>query len=191
VHPLQGSGGVTVGLRHPGRVFAATAVAVVIADQSAKVAARSGLTLQQSVPLVPGLLKLTYVHNTGAAFGLLPGKQPLFILTSLLVLFVVAVYWRRARPSAWPVVIALALVAGGAVGNLIDRAIVGQVTDFLEFAFVSFPVFNIADASIFVGVGILMAWLLFGPTDEPVGDSASPASEGDDRPTADGAGASR
>jgi signal peptidase II len=71
--------------------------------------------------------------------------------------------WRKARPSYWPVVVALGLITGGAVGNLIDRAIVGKVTDFLYFAAIDFPVFNIADSALIVGVGILIVWLLFGP----------------------------
>ena len=103
---------------------------------------------QQSTLLVPGLLKLTYVRNIGAAFGLFPGRQPVFIFTSLLVLFVVAAFWRRARPTQWPVVIALALVTAGAVGNLIDRIVLGYVTDFFEFGFMEFPVFNVADSAI-------------------------------------------
>ena len=120
---------------------------------------------QQSTALFPGLLKLTYVRNTGAAFGLFPGRQPVFMVTSLLVLFVVAAFWRRARPEQWPVVIALALVSAGAIGNLIDRVVLGYVTDFFEFGFVEFPVFNVADSCILIGVAILMLWILFGPQD--------------------------
>jgi signal peptidase II len=103
------------------------------------------------------------VRNEGAAFGLFPGRQPVFIVTSALVLFVIAAFWRRTRPVQWPVVIALALVTAGAVGNLIDRVMLGYVTDFFEFGFFEFPVFNVADSCIFIGVAILMYWILFGP----------------------------
>lgn len=118
---------------------------------------------QESIALIPWVLHLTYVQNVGAAFGLFPGRQPLFILTSALVLFVIAAYWRRVHPTQWPVVIALALVTAGASGNLIDRVVFGQVTDFFEFGFIDFPVFNVADMCILGGVGILMVWILFGP----------------------------
>ncbi|MDR3687408.1 MAG: signal peptidase II [Coriobacteriia bacterium] len=141
----------------------AIASAILICDQVVKAVARSALQLGQPVPLIPGLVRLVMVHNTGAAFGLFQGGRPVFVLTSLLVLFVIAAYWRRVRPSAWPVVIALALIAGGSIGNLIDRALVGQVTDFFEFTFVEFPVFNVADMAIVCGVALLMVWVLFGP----------------------------
>lgn len=177
MHHVQGSGRVpALGLAHPGRVFIATASAILVCDQIAKAGARASLHLSQPVTLVPGLVRLSLVHNTGAAFGLFPGGRPVFVLTSLLVLFAIAAYWRRAKPAQWPVVIALAMIAGGSVGNLIDRAIVGQVTDFFEFTFASFPVFNIADMGILGGVAVLMVWILFGPqpAEQPAGESATP-----------------
>jgi signal peptidase II len=118
------------------------------------------------IPVVGEAFRISFVLNTGAAFGLLPGYQPIFIATSLVVLIVVGAYWRRARPTAWPVVIALGLVAGGAVGNLIDRAFVGRVTDFLDAAIIDFPVFNVADMAIIGGTAILVVWLLFAPQPE-------------------------
>jgi len=130
---------------------------------------------QQSVRLIPHVLHLTYVRNEGAAFGLFPGRQPVFIVTSFLVLFVIAAFWRRTRPAQWPVVIALGLVAAGAVGNLIDRVVLGYVTDFFEFGFIEFPVFNVADSCIVVGVAILMFWILFGPEESSDADVAEDA----------------
>lgn len=170
--------------RHPARLFWAIAASVFIADQISKSLVRvlwsapatripldglvaSGVAPRFSagdaLPLVGEVFQLTHVRNTGAAFGLFPGYQPIFIATSLIVLVVVAAYWKRARPDVWPIVVALALVAGGSAGNLVDRAIIGKVTDFLYVAIIDFPVFNIADSAIVVGVGILVAWLLFGP----------------------------
>lgn len=136
-------------------------------DQLTKALVRSSLAPGESVPLIEGLLHLTHVRNMGAAFGLLPGARPLFIATSAFVLFVVAAYWRRSHPRQWPVVIALALVCSGAFGNLIDRSVAGRVTDFLDFAFIDFPVWNVADAAIVAGVGVLTGWLLFVPEPEP------------------------
>ena len=141
---------------------------------------------QQSIRMIPHLLHLTYVRNEGAAFGLFPGRQPFFIVTSLLVLFVIAAYWRRQHPLQWPVVVALALVTAGAVGNLIDRSVLGYVTDFFEFGFFDFPVFNVADACIFVGVAVLMVWILFGPEETSDGEEAAEVSEA--QSSDDGAG---
>lgn len=119
-----------------------------------------------ALPLIGNAFQLVHVRNEGAAFGLLPGKQPVFIATSVIVLIVVGAYWRKARPSSWPVVTPLALISAGALGNLIDRALLGKVTDFFDASFIDFPVFNVADSAIVVGVGILIAWLLLGPQPE-------------------------
>jgi signal peptidase II len=151
------------------------AFAILVIDQVAKAVVRSILVEGESVRVFPRLLNLTYVHNVGAAFGLFPGRQPVFIATSCFVLFVIAAYWRRAHPREWPVVIALAMVTAGAVGNLIDRALLGQVTDFFEFAFVEFPVFNIADMGIVGGVAVLALWLLFPVPEEPSPEGDPPA----------------
>jgi len=135
---------------------------------------------QESARFVPHLLNLTYVRNEGAAFGLFPGRQPVFMATSLMVLFVIAAFWRRTHPTQWPVVIALGLVTAGAVGNLIDRLILGYVTDFFEFSFFEFPVFNVADTCIVIGVAMLMVWILFGPEDD-----ADDAESGSDKLSAE------
>jgi len=183
---VQGSGRDPLGLAHPGRVFLAVAVIIVLVDQLTKAVVRAYMHMGQSLSLIPNVIRLTLVRNSGAAFGLFPGRQPVFVLTSLLVLFVIAAYWRRAHPSQWPVVIALSMVAGGALGNLIDRAIVGHVTDFFEFTFVEFPVFNVADMGIVGGVAVLMVWILLGPepSREPEVEHAS--AESADGESADG-----
>jgi signal peptidase II len=160
---VQGRRRVPIDLAHPGRVFLGTALGILFVDQITKAIVRAWMPERVTYGLIPHVIRLTSVRNSGAAFGLFPGRQPVFVATSLLVLFVIAAYWRRAHPRQWPVVIALAMVAAGALGNLIDRAVVGLVTDFLEFTFVSFPVFNVADIGIVCGVGLLMVWILFGP----------------------------
>jgi signal peptidase II len=156
----------------------ATALIALAVDQISKSMVRAAMVEQQSVRLIPHLIHLTYVRNVGAAFGLFPGRQPVFILTSLMVLFAIAAFWRRTHPVQWPVVIALGLVTAGAVGNLIDRSILGYVTDFFEFGFFEFPVFNVADSCIFVGVVILMVWVLFGPEEDAAAESADTGTAG-------------
>jgi signal peptidase II len=167
-------------------------------DQISKAMVRAAMVEQQSIRMIPHVLHLTYVRNEGAAFGLFPGRQPVFIATSLLVLFVIAAYWRRQHPVQWPVVVALGLVTAGAVGNLIDRSVLGYVTDYFEFGFFEFPVFNVADACIFVGVAILMVWILFGPEEsddsEPeagttADDEADTVAAADQAPSAESADA--
>ena len=145
-----------------------------------------------SLPVAGEFLQITHVRNTGAAFGMLPGYRPVFMAATVLVLVAIAAYWRRHAARAWPIVVGLGLISGGALGNLIDRTLTGKVTDFIYVAVIDFPVFNVADSALVVGVGILMAWLLFGPE----GDDGSPQVEvelaevrspgGEDRSPSDG-----
>jgi len=166
-------------LRHSAIVFWAVALGIVCVDQVSKALVRFRLVEGASRELLAGVLNLTFVRNTGAAFGLFPGYQPIFVATSVLVLVVIALYWRRSRPTAAPLVVALGLIAGGSIGNLIDRALLGRVTDMFEFAFIDFPVFNVADSAIIVGVGILILWLLLTP-DPQLQTQQSPTVAGDD-----------
>lgn len=168
-------------MRHAARAFWIIALVTLALDQLTKALVRASFAPGETWPLIKGLVHLTYVRNMGAAFGLFPGKQPVFIVVSVVVLFVIAAYWRRSRPKAWPIVVALALITSGAAGNLIDRAwLGGRVTDFLELAFVDFPIFNIADSAIVIGVGILIGWLLLVPEPErplPASTSESEVAE--------------
>ena len=172
---MQGSRRNPLDLAHPGRVFAIISILVLVVDQITKALVRSHFVQGEALVVVPHVLHLTYVHNEGAAFGLFPGGQPFFIATSLLVLAAIVGYWVKTRPREWPVVVALAMVTAGALGNLVDRAVIGQVTDFLEFAFIDFPVFNVADMGIVGGVGVLAAWIMFAPVAEPPAEPSEAA----------------
>lgn len=143
-----------------GALFAAIVAAVVAADQVSKAVVRDSLALGEQVPVIDGVLWFTRVHNTGAAFGILRGQQWLLITTAVLMLAVVGYVMLRVRPvSPWART-ALALVTGGAIGNLIDRVVLGGVTDFFDLGW--FPVFNVADIALDVGVAILVFVLLVG-----------------------------
>lgn len=142
-----------------GRFFLATVAGVVAADQVSKAVVRDRIPVGESLPLVDGAFWLTHVENTGAAFGMLRGQQWLLIATAVLMLAVVAYVMIRIRPSDPWARFSLALVTGGAIGNLVDRAVSGAVTDFFDLGW--FPVFNVADIALDVGVAILVAVLLF------------------------------
>lgn len=177
-------------LRRPGAVVLAVAAAVLLVDQASKFVVR--LTMEPvgtSISLVGDLLKLTYVRNTGAAFGMFPGNPVMFAAVSVVVLAGIVVYWLRVHPSRALLVVALGVLAGGACGNLIDRVTQGRVTDFIQVPFI--PVFNIADMSILTGVCILMWWLLFGPASHEAatgavkrGEAVVGASDAGEAPTA-------
>lgn len=140
-------------------IFGVTLVGVLIADQVTKALVRAKLAVGASVPLIDGFMDLTHVRNSGAAFGLFPGRMPVFIGIATLVLAGIAWVWWRMKPQSTWAVLALGLVAGGATGNLIDRIMAGRVTDFFDVGW--WPVFNVADIALDVGVAVLLVWLLF------------------------------
>jgi len=141
-------------------VFGATTLGVLLTDQVTKAMVRSSMEVGQSDPVIDGVLWLTRVHNTGAAFGLFRGQQGMLIIIAVTVLAAIAYVIARVRPERPAARTALALVSAGALGNLIDRVTLGGVTDFLDIG--RWPVFNVADISLDVGVAILVWWVLFG-----------------------------
>lgn len=164
--------------RRPAALFAGTVASVLLVDQVSKAVVRTSMGVGQSIPVFQDVLSLTYVRNTGAAFGLFQGGVPFFIATSLVVLTAIGWIWWRLEPTNRWFVLSLGLVAAGAAGNLIDRATVGRVTDFFDVHV--WPVFNVADIALDVGVGILIAWLLFSK-DAPGADvSSEPAVAADE-----------
>lgn len=129
---------------------------LLVADQIAKHFARTLLTAHMSVQVIPGILGLTLVENYGAAFSILGGARWFLVgLAAITVGLCIVALRRRWLPGAVADV-CWALVLAGAVGNAIDRVAFGYVTDYLQTLFVSFPVFNIADIVLTVGVTLLL-----------------------------------
>ena len=143
-------------------------MAVLISDQALKIWAEQVLKLGASVAVIPGFFSLTRVHNTGVAFGMAQGNN---LLTGLLAVTILVLAGGLARGWDWNrrfVQLVSAMVAGGAVGNLIDRARLGYVLDFFDFHYRgwSWPAFNIADAGISLGVGLLVVSWVAGKSPE-------------------------
>ena len=147
--------------RRPNRIVLLPAVAAVVlaADQLSKhwVQAHFLYACDQGQTLVANWLSLSYTCNRGAAFGVLANETLLFVLIALVVIGVIVAYFRYLPANRPWLRISLGLQLGGASGNLVDRLHQGFVTDFI--AVKSLPVFNIADASIVVGVAILAYYL--------------------------------
>jgi signal peptidase II len=140
---------------------------VVVADQLTKLWVVLELGLHESVPVVRGLLDLTHVRNTGAAFGFLntadfAGKPIVIAVVALGALVGVSLYASQLPPTHWLARLGLALILGGAAGNLIDRLRQGYVVDFVDAYWGDwhFWAFNVADAAISVGVAIIILDLL-------------------------------
>ncbi|MDP2182507.1 MAG: signal peptidase II [Actinomycetota bacterium] len=166
---------IAVEARRPALVASITLAVVLVFDQFTKAVIRAALHPGESITLVTDIFYISHVRNTGAAFGLLPGARPVFVATSLVVVLAILAYWIQWKPRTRWLLVATALVAGGAIGNLIDRVMAGRVTDFLEVR--GFPVFNVADSSILVGVGLLIVWILFGPEPHPESENEDEVSD--------------
>ena len=153
-------------------VLALGALVIVVLDQVTKQMVRAGIALHDSIEVIPGVLNLVHVRNTGAAFGFLnladlPYKRVLMTGMALLALAAVGWYASQIGPRARLARAGLALIVGGAVGNLIDRALVGYVVDFVDvyWGSVHFWAFNVADSAITVGAGLLILDLIRSPDD--------------------------
>lgn len=129
-------------------------LAILSLDRLTKLIVTSNLLYNQSLPVIKGIFHITLVHNRGAAFGILKNQVPLFIFTS--VFAIILIYLNLKDKSHGKLyTVSLSLILAGALGNLIDRLLLGYVIDFLDFRI--WPVFNIADSSITIGV-ILMGY---------------------------------
>jgi signal peptidase II len=148
------------------RLVGAVAGLVILFDQLTKLYIDRTFALYESVTVVPNFFEITYLRNRGAAFGILadsPLRVPFFIVASLAAVAVIFWYLRQVGRDQVVQQIALGLILGGAVGNLVDRVRLGEVIDFLYFHWYQYywPAFNVADSAICVGVGLLLIsmWL--------------------------------
>lgn len=143
-------------------VTSAVAGAFILLDQVTKALVRASLALGvPSIEILPGIVRLLHVRNVGAAFSLGEGMGSAFVLLAVAVVLGCIWYlWKTPLVSRVETV-GLAMVAGGAVGNAIDRLLFGYVTDFLACEFIDFPVFNVADIGITVGVVVAFIGFMF------------------------------
>ena len=143
------------------------ALAVVVLDQIVKAIVRREIALNESITVIPGFFDLTRVHNTGTAFGFMnstefPFKTVILACIAIGALAALAIYAATLPANQWLARIGLALILGGAAGNLIDRVTEGYVVDFVDLYWSGwhFWAFNVADAAITVGVALMILDLL-------------------------------
>src|SRR5262249_36982940 len=148
-------------------------VSIVLVDQATKPITRASLRLHESVTIIPGLVDFTHVRNTGAAFGILnavefPFKTAVIAFIATAALVGVGMYAASLAHHQLVARIGLALITGGAAGNLLDRLIVGSVVDFVDVYWRNwhFWAFNVADSAITVGVAIMILDMLGANTDQ-------------------------
>lgn len=124
---------------------------VFLLDRATKFAVVRLMDFGQTIPVIPGVFQLRFVLNSGAAFGILQGKRIFFILITLAVVVLILLYARQVRDNSL-LQAAFGLQLGGALGNMVDRVATGEVIDFLDFHI--WPVFNIADTALVIGVAL-------------------------------------
>jgi signal peptidase II len=147
--------------------FFLIALTVLAADQISKFFIVQLMQPNQSIPVIENIFHITYVRNFGAAFGILPHRTILFMVVSLSVAFLILLFYRQVPPGHPYLRIALALQFGGALGNnLFDRLRFGYVVDFLDFQV--WPVFNIADMAIVIGIGFILLDLARTPREKGI-----------------------
>lgn len=142
-------------------ILAVFAVLIVAVDQWTKYLTVAHIPLGSVVPVWDGVFHFTHIHNTGMAFSLLEGGRWFFLIMTLAAFILLGVALKKkwiTHPSGlW----ALAMIAGGAVGNVIDRALYGYVVDMIEIEFIRFAVFNVADCFVVCGAILLVIYAFF------------------------------
>lgn len=145
-------------------------IMVFLADVMTKLLVELRLMPIGTVPLWQGVFHLTYVENRGIAFGMFSGQRLTFILITILVLALLSYVYSKTKVRSGWMKWGVALIYGGAIGNLIERLAKGYVVDFLDFRLIHFPVFNLADVAICIGAVCLMIHFFLEKEESQVGE---------------------
>jgi len=134
-------------------------IALVIIDQIFKYMVNINMSLGQSYPLIKDFLAITYVKNTGIAFGLFKNNNLFMILVISLIIIILLYFYNKEKNKVFSLKIAITMLISGVVGNLIDRIYYGFIVDYIDFSF--WPAFNLADSLIVIGSITLAVYLIF------------------------------
>ncbi len=141
-------------------------ILVLLLDQISKIICEVNLTLNKPVIIIKNFFNITYVQNSGAAWSMFAGQRLVLILISIAALYLINSFIKEFKESTKNI-IAFSLLLGGLMGNLIDRIVFGYVRDFLDFKIFGYdyPIFNIADIGIFIGVVLIIITIIKGEND--------------------------
>ena len=147
-------------------------------DQLSKYLVVLNMELHESVDIIPGVLRFTYIQNDGAAFGSMDDKRWIFMVLSTVAIIGILVFMFWKKPQYKLLLSSLILITGGGIGNMIDRVALGYVIDFIDFC--AFPkiwmwVFNIADSCVCIGAGLLALWMILDMVRESKAEKAKKA----------------
>ncbi|RYM07245.1 lipoprotein signal peptidase [Sporolactobacillus sp. THM7-7] len=143
-------------------IYYALAFIILLLDQASKWLVVQNMNVGESIPILPRFFYITSLRNTGAAWSILEGQFAFFFIVTVIVLVIVIYYMQKAGRKQPLLGTSLAFIIGGTLGNFIDRLFRGEVVDFIHvFLFrYSYPVFNLADSSLFIGVGLMIIYLI-------------------------------
>ncbi len=161
-------------------IIMATTGAALAADQVSKYLVRDNMRIGESWP-AEGFFRLTHGTNTGSAFGLFQNQTLVLTIASIFAIGFIIYFYRSHGDRTWITRVTVGLLLGGAVGNLIDRMVAGRVTDFIDVG--PWPIFNLADSSITVGITLLIASLVLtgNKTEDPSGPEEVESADSDGR----------
>jgi len=140
-------------------IYIFLSLAVVLLDQLIKYFVVTTMPLDTSRPVIEGVISIAHIRNYGAAWSMLIGQRWFFIIISLVALVVIFYYLKR-KWSNWGYGLGLALLLGGTLGNFIDRLRLGYVVDMIQLDFINFPIFNVADSALTLGVIVLILTMI-------------------------------
>ena len=145
-------------------------------DQLSKYLIISNLELHESIEIIPGVFNFTYIQNRGAAFGSFDEHRWIFLVLSTVMIIAILAFLFWKKPQDKLLLASLILITGGGIGNMIDRVCLGYVIDFLDFC--AFPnlwmwIFNVADACVCIGAGMLALWMILDTVKETKKEKAA------------------
>ena len=161
----------------------------VFLDQISKYLVVIYMELGESVDIIPGVFRFTYIQNRGAAFGSMSDNRWLFMVLSSIAIIAIIVFIFWKKPQSKLMLASLIMICSGGIGNMIDRIRLGYVIDFLDFC--AFPklwmwVFNVADSFVVVGAGLLMLWMILDIVKDAKAEKAKKLAADESADTADG-----
>lgn len=137
------------------------ALVIIIIDQITKYLTLENIALGETIPFIPNVLSFTYVQNTGAAWSILEGRMIFFYIVTVFVVGLLIYFLHHDAKESKLLSIAISMMLGGAIGNFIDRVIFQYVIDMLKLEFISFPIFNIADVALTIGVALMIIGVIY------------------------------
>lgn len=146
-------------------IWFAVIIVTVFLDQLTKYLTVLHLKPIDTLPIIEDVFHLTYVENTGAAFGMMKNARWVFMVTSTVAIFGILGYmiyrtYIKKDKMHWMEALSLSFIVGGGIGNMIDRTVLGYVVDMIDCRFINFAVFNVADSFVCIGAGVMILYLV-------------------------------